>query len=61
MGDDEIPQLAGLAEAYIVEQLTAFKSGERIGKDEIMPMYAEDLSDQDMIDLAAYFSSLAAE
>ena len=61
MGDDEFPQLAGLEEAYIVEQLMAFKSGERIDEDEIMPMYAEDLSDQDMADLAAYFSSLATE
>ena len=61
MGDDEFPQLAGLEEAYIVEQLMAFKSGERVDEDEIMPLYAEDLSDQDMADLAAYFSSLATE
>ena len=61
MGDDEFPRLAGLEEAYIVEQLTAFKSGERVDENEIMPMYAEDLSDQDMSDLASYYSSLAAE
>jgi len=61
MGDDEFPRLAGLEEAYFVEQLMAFKSGERIDQYEIMPMYAEDLSDQDMADLAAYYSSLAAE
>jgi cytochrome c553 len=61
MGDDEFPRLAGLEEAYIVEQLTAFKSGERVDENEIMPMYAEDLSDQDMADLASYYSSLAAE
>jgi cytochrome c553 len=61
MGDDQFPQLAGLEEAFIVEQLLAFKSGERVDEYEIMPMYAEDLSDQDMADLAAYFSSLAAE
>jgi cytochrome c553 len=61
MGDDEFPQLAGLEEAYIVEQLMAFESGERIDENEIMPMYAEDLSGQDMADLAAYFSSLATE
>ena len=61
MGDDEFPQLAGLEEAYIVEQLMAFKSGERIDEDEMMPMYSEDLSDQDIADLASYYSSLAAE
>ena len=59
--DDEFPQLAGLEEAYFVEQLTAFKSGERVDENEIMPMYAEDLGDQDIADLAAYYSSLAAE
>ena len=59
--DDEFPQLAGLEEAYFVEQLTAFKSGERVDEYEIMPMYAEDLGDQDIADLAAYYSSLAAE
>ena len=61
MGDDEFPQLAGLEEAYFVEQLTAFKTGERVDENEIMPMYAEDLGDQDIADLAAYYSSLAAE
>ena len=61
MGDDEFPQLAGLAQAYIIEELTAFKSGERIDENEFMPMYAEDLSDQDMADLAAYYFSLATE
>ena len=61
MGDDEFPQLAGLEEAYIAEQLMAFKSGERVDENELMPMYSEDLSDQDIADLAAYYSSLAAE
>ena len=31
------------------------------GKAEFMPMYAEDLSDQDIADLAAYYASLATE
>jgi cytochrome c553 len=61
MGDEEFPQLAGLEEAYIVEQLMAFKSGERVDENEFMPMYSEDLSDQDIADLAAYYASLATE
>jgi cytochrome c553 len=61
MGNAEFPQLAGLEEAYFVEQLTAFRSGERIDENEFMPMYSEDLSDQDITDLAAYYSSLATE
>ena len=60
-GDDDIPALAGLEEAYHIEQLQAFKSGERVDEDEMMPMYAEDLSDQDMADLAAYYATLPAE
>jgi cytochrome c553 len=60
-GDDQIPQIAGLEEAYIVEQLMAFKSGDRIDENGIMPMYAEDLSKQEMADLAAYFASLGAD
>ncbi len=61
MGDDDNPALAGLEEAYHIEQLQAFKSGERVDEDEMMPMYAEDLSDQDMADLASYYSALSAD
>jgi cytochrome c553 len=57
-GDGEIPQIAGLDEAYIVEQLRAFASGERVDEQELMGMYAEDLSEQNMADLAAYYSNL---
>jgi len=60
-GDDETPGIAGLDAAYHVEQLQAFKSGARVDEDEMMPMYAEDLSDQDMADIAAYYATLPAE
>jgi len=56
-GDEESPALAGLDEAYHVEQLKAFKSGERVDEGEMMGMYAEDLSEQDMADLAAYYAT----
>ena len=56
-GDEDNPALAGLDEAYQVEQLKAFKSGERVDEDEMMGMYAEDLSEQDMADLAAYYAT----
>lgn len=61
LGDDESPALAGLEEAYLIEQMQAYKSGERTDEDEVMIMYVEDLSDQDMADLAAYYASLPAE
>ena len=57
LGDEEVPGLAGLDEAYQIEQLKAYKSGERTDE-EAMIMYAEDLSEQDMADLAAYYAGL---
>lgn len=50
------PNLCGQKEQYIVTQLQAFKSGTR--ENAIMKPMASALSDQDMQDLAAYFSSL---
>jgi len=57
-GDDETPAIAGLDAAYQLEQLKAYKSGERTDEDELMLMYTEDLTDQDMADLAAYYATL---
>jgi cytochrome c553 len=51
----EWPKLAGQHPEYIVKQLQAFKSGAR--KNPLMSPMAAPLSDQDMEDLAAYFSS----
>ena len=49
------PNLAGQKEAYIVKQLKAFKAGTR--KDPIMGSMAAPLTDADVANLAAYFSS----
>ena len=49
------PTLAGQHSNYIVRQLKAFKAGER--NDVTMKPFALMLSDQDMLDLAAYFSA----
>ena len=46
---------------YSIEQLKAFKSGERVDEEEMMLMYVEELSDQDMADIAAYFATLPAD
>jgi cytochrome c553 len=58
LGDAETPAIAGLDEAFLIEQMQAFKSGARPDKDDSMLMYVEDLSDQDMADLAAYYAAL---
>ena len=48
------PKLAGQGKAYIVKQLQYFKSGER--GNAMMAGVALSLSDQDMEDVAAYYS-----
>ena len=50
------PNLAGQKDQYMIKQLKAFKSGER--KDPLMTPQAASLSDADMANLAAYYSSL---
>ena len=58
LGDADNPAIAGLEEAFLVKQMQDFKSGARPDKQDAMLMYVEDLSDQDMADLAAYYASL---
>ncbi len=58
MGDDEYPQIAGLDEDYIFEQLMVFKNGERPNRAEMMLWTIEDLDEQDLADLSAYYASL---
>jgi cytochrome c553 len=50
------PNLAGQKDAYIVKQLKAFRDGTR--SDPMMSPMAKPLSDADIDNLAAYFSSL---
>jgi cytochrome c553 len=52
----EAPNLAGQSENYLIEQITAFKSGER--KNEMMSVVVQDLSDTDIENLAAYYSGI---
>ncbi len=51
-----IPNLAGQKPAYLVKQLQDFKSNKR--RDPIMSGPAMSLSQEDMEDLASYFSNL---
>ena len=61
LGDEDSPAIAGMDAAAHVKELQAFKSGERVDEDEMMFDYVEELSDQDMADLAAYFATRPAE
>jgi cytochrome c553 len=52
----DAPNIAGQVEPYLIAQLQAFKSGLR--KNDAMSVVAPSLSDQDIEDLAAYFSAI---
>ena len=52
----EAPHIAGESEQYLAAQLEAFRSGKR--QHEIMSIVAQNLSDQDIADLAAWYSSI---
>ncbi|MFB3101017.1 MAG: cytochrome c [Gammaproteobacteria bacterium] len=55
-GNDIWPNLAGQKAGYLVKSMKAFRDGGR--KDPIMSPMASPLSDDDIANLAAYFSSL---
>ena len=61
LGDDEYPTIAGLDEAYLLEQMKLIKNGERSEEAEMMLWFFEDLEEQDLADLAAYYASIEAE
>ena len=52
----EAPNLAGQSENYRIEQINAFKSGDR--KNEMMSVVVQDLSPDDIENLAAYDSGI---
>lgn len=56
-GTFESPPIAGLKESYLLSQLRAFYSGKKKSTDNIMHLYTEDRTDQDLQDLAAYWAS----
>ena len=55
----EYPRLAGQPDDYLEKALRDYKSGKR--KNPLMGPQAQNLSKQDMKDLAAYFSSLSGD
>ena len=55
----DTPNLAAQPERYIGEQLKAYRGGKR--SHEVMSVVARTLTDEDIADLAAWFSSLQVE
>lgn len=53
--DPQYPKIAGQHAEYIAQQLALFKSGKR--QNPIMLGFSMTLSDQDMLDLGAYFAT----
>jgi len=54
--NDLWPNLAGQKQGYLIKQMMAFKDGSR--KDPMMSPMAATLSDDDVANVAAYFSGL---
>lgn len=52
----DAPNIAGQTESYLITQLQAFKCGAR--KNDAMSLVASSLSDNDVEDLAAYYSAI---
>jgi cytochrome c553 len=61
LGDEDVPAIAGMDAAEQLKELMAFKSGEREDEEGDMIDSVEDLSEQDMADLAAYYATLPGE
>jgi cytochrome c553 len=55
----DAPNIAGQVESYLVTQLQAFKSGTR--KNDAMSVVAGSLSEQDIDNLAAYYSAIGID
>ncbi len=52
----EAPHIAGQPEPYLIKTMAEYKSGAR--QNEMMTVVAKELSDQDIADLAAYYTSI---
>jgi cytochrome c553 len=52
----EAPHLAGQPEQYLVKSLDDYRTGAR--KNEMMTLAVKTLSDQDIADLAAYYTAI---
>jgi cytochrome c553 len=55
--DPTFPNIAGQKEAYVLNQLRAFKNGTR--PSEVMPAMVQELSNDDLQALAAYLSQIS--
>jgi cytochrome c553 len=55
----DVPHIAGQSEIYLQAQLHRFRSGERIHPE--MNVVAKNLSDEDIGDLVAWYSSIQIE
>lgn len=53
---ETFPNLAGQKKTYLINQLTAFKSGARVNQ--MMNPIAAQLTDQDINEVATYYSGL---
>ena len=58
VGKDQVARLAGQREDYLLKAMHDFKSGARVGTDEIMPGKMHATSEKDMKDLAYFLAHI---
>jgi cytochrome c553 len=56
-GFGDVPRLAGRSPSYLMRQLFDFKSGTRTGASGLMKVVVANLTQEDMVSIAAYISS----
>ncbi|MDV7389737.1 cytochrome C, partial [Arthrospira platensis SPKY1] len=57
-GTTELPRLAGQHPEYIIKQVKAFKSGDRVNDNTIMHLIASRVSDMELQAVATYLGGL---
>ncbi len=57
--NDLWPNLAAQKEGYLRKQITAFRDGARV--EPVMVPFVQNLSDQDIADIAAYYAALSGK
>ncbi|HJP36258.1 MAG TPA: hypothetical protein QF901_09725 [Gammaproteobacteria bacterium] len=54
-----MPQLAGISPLYVIRQLNEFQNGDRAGSmSALMDASVANLTEQDILDIAAYLANL---
>jgi cytochrome c553 len=60
LGQSQVPRLAGQREDYMQQTMVLMRDGKAVGRDSIMSSTLRGMSDEQLRDLAHYFSNLGS-